>query len=68
MARGRAGLAKRDRRWSGIGYNCSWGRRTYDIEELRARAAMLDLLETDISLMHQGLNRLIRELLVRDRL
>jgi hypothetical protein len=41
---------------------------TYDIEELRARAAMLDLLETDISLMHQGLNRLIRELLVRDRL
>ena len=40
----------------------------YDIEELRARAAMLDLLETDISLMHQGLNRLIRELLVRDRL
>ena len=41
---------------------------TYDIEELRARAAMLDLLETDISLMHQGLNRLIRELLARDRL
>jgi len=41
---------------------------TYDIEELRARAAMLDLLETDISLMHQGLNRLIRELMVRDRL
>jgi hypothetical protein len=40
----------------------------YDIEELRARAAMLDLLETDISLMHQGLNRLIRELLARDRL
>jgi hypothetical protein len=41
---------------------------TYDIEELRARAAMLDLLETDISLMHQRLNRLIRELMVRDRL
>ena len=40
----------------------------YDIEELRARAAMLDLLETDISLMNQGLNRLIRELLARDRL
>lgn len=41
---------------------------TYDIEELRARAAMLELLETHISLMHQGLNRLIRELLKRDRL
>ena len=39
----------------------------YTIEELRARAAMLDLLETDISLMHQGMNRLIRELLKRDK-
>src|SRR5262249_25769763 len=39
----------------------------YTIDELRARAAMLDLLETDISLMHQGLNRLIRELLKRDK-
>lgn len=39
----------------------------YTIDELRARAAMLDLLETDISLMHQGMNRLIRELLRRDK-
>jgi len=39
----------------------------YTIDELRDRAAMLDLLETDISLMHQGLNRLIRELLKRDK-
>ena len=39
----------------------------YTIDELRARAAMLDLLETDISLMHQGMNRLIRELLKRDK-
>jgi len=28
---------------------------------------MLDLLATDISLMHQGLNGLIRELLKRDK-
>jgi hypothetical protein len=41
---------------------------TYSVDELRARAAMLDLLKTDISLMHQGLTRLIRELLVRDKL
>ncbi|HJT22923.1 MAG TPA: hypothetical protein VJ746_20810 [Nitrospira sp.] len=40
----------------------------YTIDELRARAAMLDLLETDISLMNQGLNRLIRELLKRDKI
>jgi hypothetical protein len=39
----------------------------YTIDELRARAAMLDLLEIDISLMHQGMNRLIRELLRRDK-
>jgi hypothetical protein len=39
----------------------------YTIDELRDRAAMLDLLETDINLMHQGLNRLIRELLKRDK-
>jgi len=39
----------------------------YTIDELRARAAMLDLLEIDISLMHQGMNRLIRELLKRDK-
>jgi hypothetical protein len=39
----------------------------YTIDELRARAAMLDLLETEISLMHQGMNRLIRELLKRDK-
>jgi hypothetical protein len=41
---------------------------TYSVDELRARAAMLDLLKTDISLMHPGLTRLIRELLVRDKL
>lgn len=41
---------------------------TYSVDELRARAAMLDLLRTDISLMHQGLSQLIRELLVRDKL
>jgi len=39
----------------------------YTMDELRERAAMLDLLETDISLMHQGLNRLIRELMKRDK-
>jgi hypothetical protein len=39
----------------------------YTIDELRARAAMLDLLETEISLMHQGMSRLIRELLKRDK-
>jgi hypothetical protein len=39
----------------------------YTVEELRDRAAMLDLLANDISLMHQGLNGLIRELLKRDK-
>lgn len=39
----------------------------YTIDELRARAAMLYLVETDISLMHQGLDRLIRELVKRDK-
>ena len=39
----------------------------YTIDELEARASMLDLLETDIRLMHQGLNALIRELLKRDK-
>jgi hypothetical protein len=39
----------------------------YTMDELRERAAMLDLLETYISLMHQGLNRLIRELMKRDK-
>jgi hypothetical protein len=39
----------------------------YTIEELEARASMLDLLETDIRLMHKGLNALIRELLKRDK-
>ena len=40
---------------------------SYTVDELRDRAAMLDLLATDISLMHQGLNGLIRELLKRDK-
>ena len=39
----------------------------YTVDELRDRAAMLDLLANDISLMHQGLNGLIRELLKRDK-
>ncbi|HKT34666.1 MAG TPA: hypothetical protein VJR03_07525 [Nitrospira sp.] len=39
----------------------------YTIDELEARASMLDLLETDIRLMHKGLNALIRELLKRDK-
>jgi hypothetical protein len=38
----------------------------YDIEELRARAAMLDLLEADVNLMNQDLNLLIGEVLARD--
>ena len=39
----------------------------YTVDELRDRAAMLDLLANEISLMNQGLNRLIRELLKRDK-
>jgi hypothetical protein len=38
----------------------------YEIEDLRARAAMLNLLEADINLMTQDLNVLIEEVLVRD--
>lgn len=37
----------------------------YEIEDLRARAAMLDLLEADISLMSQDLERLMQEVLGR---
>jgi hypothetical protein len=39
----------------------------YEIDDLRARAAMLNLLEVDINLMTQDLNVLIEEVLVRDR-
>jgi hypothetical protein len=39
---------------------------TYEIEDLRARAAMLDLLESDINLMSQDLERLMEELLLQD--
>lgn len=35
----------------------------YEIEELRARAAMLDLLEADVNLMSQDLERLLQEIL-----
>jgi len=38
---------------------------TYDIENLRARGAMLDLLEADINLMSHDLEMLMRELLAR---
>lgn len=37
---------------------------SYEIEDLRARAAMLDLLEADINLMSQDLERLMEEILV----
>ena len=36
-------------------------------DRLRARAAMLNLLEADINLMTQDLNVLVEEVLVRDR-
>ncbi|MGC4096515.1 MAG: hypothetical protein QM706_05310 [Nitrospira sp.] len=36
---------------------------SYDIEDLRARAAMLDLLESDINLMSQDLEQLLEEIL-----
>ena len=38
----------------------------YEIQDLRARAAMLNLLEVDINLMTQDLNVLLEEVLVRD--
>jgi hypothetical protein len=38
----------------------------YEIDDLRARAAMLSLLEADINLMTQDLNLLMEEVLVRD--
>jgi hypothetical protein len=38
---------------------------TYEIEDLRARAAMLDLLEADVNLMSQDLEQLMQEALVR---
>jgi hypothetical protein len=39
---------------------------SYDIEDLRARAAMLDLLEADINLMSQDLERFMQEVLARE--
>lgn len=39
---------------------------SYEIEDLRARAAMLDLLEADINLMSQDLERLMQEVLIQD--
>lgn len=38
----------------------------YEIEDLRARAAMLDLLEADINLMSHDLDRLLQEVLARE--
>ena len=38
---------------------------SYEIEDLRARAAMLDLLESDINLMSQDLERLLEEILLQ---
>ena len=38
----------------------------YEIDDLRARAAMLSLLEADINLMTQDLNLLMEEVLIRD--
>lgn len=39
---------------------------SYEIEDLRAQAAMLDLLESDIMLMAHELHMLLREVLSRD--
>ncbi|UVT19868.1 MAG: hypothetical protein H8K03_19125 [Nitrospira sp.] len=39
---------------------------SYYVEDLRARAAMLDLLESDINLMSQDLERLLGEILLQD--
>ena len=36
----------------------------YEIEDFRARAARLDLLESDINLMSQDLERLMEEILL----
>lgn len=41
---------------------------TYGIDDLRARAAMLDLLEADITLMSQDLELLLQEVLTRERI
>lgn len=41
---------------------------TYGIDDLRARAAMLDLLEADISLMTQDLELLLQEVLAHERI
>jgi hypothetical protein len=41
---------------------------SYEIEDLRARAAMLDLLESDINLMSQDLERLMEEILLQSSL
>ena len=38
---------------------------SYSIEDLRDRAAMLELLKTDINLMSQDLKRLMEEILLR---
>lgn len=38
----------------------------YTVEDLRARVAMMELLASDVQLMHQDLNLLLRELLARD--
>ena len=38
---------------------------SYEIEDLRARAAMLDLLESDINLLSQDLERLMEEILMQ---
>jgi len=37
---------------------------SYEIDDLRARAAMLDLLEADVNLMSQDLERLMEEILL----
>lgn len=39
---------------------------SYEIEDLRARAAMLDLLEADVNLMSQDLEELMQEVLMHD--
>lgn len=41
---------------------------TYTIEDLRARAAMLEMLAAAIDLMHEELEVLVREMLVREEL
>ncbi|MGE3979379.1 MAG: hypothetical protein AB7F94_17615, partial [Nitrospira sp.] len=39
---------------------------SYSIEDLRDRAAMLELLKTDVNLMSQDLERLMEEILLQD--